>query len=531
MKFLSAGLFLGLLALPVAAPSAIIFGNLDISQTGGGGSDVTLALSYSSSAAMTVGYNSTRGDFVVDFDPAADSDRVRGILISSASQLFRDNSALGDSPAGVNYATASIATTTSNRYFIPTTVTSGSALDAGDEININVAAAYFSYADGWIGGHVRSANATVTATDPLDTLIGSSGLVLTSTTPSAGDTNYIYDDPATNGVYQIKLSNALGVINSVTDGLLLVVGGDNVGRYALSRTNADGTWTVIVRANDANGSTKVNGEFGFVYVPKTSVVSTGTGIYALGRVNANMTRDIEGGNFILVHSSEGTYTLYAPGLNPLTSTLMLSPEASTGGEDNIWMYGTFGKGWRIQTRDLPEALLQELTGDIDLFSFALMSDRTTLTNWTNQGSGTSWDTAANWANSTLPTSGNDVIFSTLSGSSSVSLATAKTVGMLTITSNTGFDITGSALLTVDTGIAVNATPTSAQNYTVSTPIQFSADAFIIAQSLSTNPVNLVFNNTLSANNKNLLFTGGTQNDVASVTNVSKIDVNGVINLG
>jgi len=517
------------LLVPLQSQAVLVFGNINVVQNDAGNDATSLTLSFdyrSSTSMVMVGANSSRGDQVINFGTG--DDIHNGILMTSVSQLSRDNSATGDAP-GASYATSSIATTTGNRYYIPVSATAGSAVSGGSEYNANVAAAYFSYADGWVGGHVRQTDTTANAVTPLDTINGSAGLTVVNTLPAAGASNYIYDDAATNGLYEVKLTGA----NSQTGGILLVNGGENNNRYALSRPNADGTWTVAVRANTADGATKVNGDFGFVYVPKDSVVESGTGVYAMGRVNGDLSRDIEGGNFVMVQSTTGTYSLYAPGLNSATSTLILSPEIGEvggGGEDNVWTYGANGKGWTIQTRDLPSMTLQNLTATTDLFSFAIMSTSSTLAKWADGGGSTNWGTEGNWAAGAQPAAGSDVLIATYTRTGTpLELTGTKTVGMLTITAASGFTMSGGPL-EVGTGIAVNSNLASAQAFTIANAVSLTNDAFIISQSLSASAPTLTFDvttgNAVTGENKNLTLTGGAQDK-----GLSFIQFNDGISLG
>src|SRR5690606_19823229 len=137
-------------------------------------------------------------------------------------------------------------------YYVPVHTTPG-----GGEYNINLAVSWFPYADGWIGGHATSAaNGTLTG------LAASPGLSLSTT---AAGPNVLYDEGVT-GVYQLNLAG----INSLTDGILLVSGGKNEDNYALSRANADGTWTISVRDNGASTAATEADGLAFVYVPTTS---------------------------------------------------------------------------------------------------------------------------------------------------------------------------------------------------------------------------------------------------------------------
>lgn len=110
---------------------------------------------------------SNRGDFNVQIGPGFADDAANGILITSVRENGRDNLDV----VGTRYSTSQI-DVTGGGYYVPVHDT------IGDEANVDFAAGYFPYAEGWIGGRVsNSAN-----NGNMTTISGSPGLVLNPTT-------------------------------------------------------------------------------------------------------------------------------------------------------------------------------------------------------------------------------------------------------------------------------------------------------------------------------------------------------------
>lgn len=479
------------------------FGNVTVIQNDNGNTaaSVTATLSYSQAALSVDGVTSlgnirmrsasNRGDFNMQFTNTPANDRSLGIMITNVAQLARDNSAGGD-PVGAIFAT-SATETSAGGYYIPV-----SAAPGGGEFNANLAVSWFPYADGWIGGHaVATTNGGL-----LTSMAASPGLTLSTT---AAGSNVLYDAGAT-GVYELNLAG----INSQTDGILLVSGGKNEDNYALSRANADGTWTISVRDNGADGAGTEADGLAFVYVPTSSAVTGNTpGVHAMGRLNGNLSRDVTAGNYAMVRTGTGLYRLYAPGISPEQATLLLSVENAGPGADNLWFYEPGTHGWNLEYRDLPGMGLQDNGSGDDTLSFALMASGNTAAIWDAGGADTNWTTAGNWVGDAAPTAGQDVVIGT--GTGNVAVNSSESVGMLLINRPTGFTLSSNSPLRLTTGLIVSSLPpASGQIYTISAPIQLEADGFILAQSLGlslTLRLDVASGNAVTADNKNLTLGG------------------------
>lgn len=488
---------------PQARGASPAFGNITVVQndSDNNSTSVTATLSYTQAAlgndgttslgSFNLRSGSNRGDVLLRFSSSAANDRAQGIMISNVAQLARDNSAFGD-PAGSYFATSATAHD-GNGYFISVQAVTS----AGPEFNANLAAAWFPYADGWIGGHaVNSVNGGL-----LTSLVGSPGLTLSTT---AAGPNTLYD-PGATGVYELNLSG----INSQTDGILLVSGGKNEDNYALSTANADGTWTITVRDNFSGSGNEADG-LAFVYVPKTAAVAgSAPGVHAMGRLNGNLTRDVSAGTYAMVRTATGQYRLYAPGIDPAQATLLISPEFAGIAGDNVLFYEPTAKGWNIEARDLTPLTLQDNTSTEDTLSFALMASANTAAVWDGGGVNTTWGAVGNWQGDATPLAGRDVILS--AGTGNVQIDSPQSAGMVFIGRDAGFTLSGSTL-SLSTGLIVNAQPASSQTYIVSAPLEMTDDAFIISQSVGGSAVtvrlDVASGNAVTAANKNLTLAGG-----------------------
>lgn len=338
----------------------IEFGNINVVQNDGGNNStsVTLTKAYGSSPGFSI-RGGNRADFDVSFGTA--NDVAGGVMLSCVSQLGRDNSAAGDA-YGLFYATSASdhvvsGGTAGTYYWVPVFRAA-----QGDETNINVACTWFSYSQ-WLGGFAR--NSAGTNGGVTDTLTASSGINLGTQFTTAG-----------GGVFGLNLGSLGG---SSANGVLLVTHGKNEDNYALSKANTDGTFSMYVHDNGANGAAYEQDPIAFVYIP-TADVGTKQ-LVATGRVNSNATSDVAGGTFTVTKGGTGQWYLTIPGHDTTTGVLIVSPEgAGTNTADNIVSYEWDGANsrWIIESRDLSGAtalatLQDGATGGEDMFSFAFFA--------------------------------------------------------------------------------------------------------------------------------------------------------------
>lgn len=389
-KLIATGL---LLSTPAAVQAGVIHGQINVVQHNGGNSatDITLSTPVASPGFGLNGGN--RGDYNLSTNMTVSG----GIVISAVRQHARDNDPFGgfvDGSGntilynGPRYATSAIdrTGTGSNAWFIPvfnTSMGSGAVNDGGDEFNANVAAAYFPYTE-YLGGYLRNSAGTNG---------GANDQLFTGTSLIAGNTSLV-----TLGTHVIDQSGGLTTIDfrslsahtktgtilgSSASGILLAVGGKNEDNYAMSRANADGTFTVFNHDNGVDGNTFEQDPVGFVYLAKDDPNAV-----ALGRIidkgNGNVP-DIDSGassgNFTVTKGTTGIWYLQIPGHSESTGTLIVTPAGDESGNtsDNVLVYewDPLNTRWEIQTRDMRGMGLQNATATagtgVPVFSFAFFA--------------------------------------------------------------------------------------------------------------------------------------------------------------
>ncbi|GEP44389.1 Ig-like domain-containing protein [Brevifollis gellanilyticus] len=355
-SFFTASLLLCLPTLTLAQTTE--FGTLSVVQNDGGDAttSVTVTKLAGSSPNFAVRSGSTKGDFNITLGYT--NDYNTGVLISSVAQNGRNNNATGDT-IGQFYATSAVqldSTTTPNRFYIPVTNCSSAA----EEVNINVAAAHFPYTQ-WMGGLGR--NSAATNGGVTNTFIGSAGITLGTQFTTTGSGSWGLNLTSVNAAYTAQ------------NGILLVSHVKDEDNFALSKANADGSFTLYVRDNYADGSTLEQDPIAFVYLPAADVGTKR--LKALGRVNSNATTDVSGGTFTVTKGSTGQWHLSIPGQSNATGTLIISHEGGgTNNSDNIisYQWDAGNSRWTIESRDIPTSGLAALqdgsAGTDDMFSFA-----------------------------------------------------------------------------------------------------------------------------------------------------------------
>lgn len=358
-------------SLPMLQPASAAtteFATINVvqpSSTQSATSAVTLSVGTGGSANVSLPTGSNRGDYNVSF--GSGNDATTGVLVPCVAQNGRDNSAVGDS-FSTFYAAAPGATpneqSTANSYKISVyRGVGGGVTGATSEVNINVAAGFFPFS-AWKAGYVKNSvnNGVMTS------IVGSAGIALGSQFLNA----------TTNGTYTLDLTAQSG---SSASGILLVNGMKDENNYALSRANADGTFTIFCHDLGTNGASYENDPIGFVYLPVSAAGLNG--LAALARVNSDASTDVGVGTFTLSKGTTGIWYLTIPGHSNTTGVLFVSPEGgATNNADNIVSseWDGVNSRWVIQSRDLngsspaSEAALQDgATAAEDMFSFAFFT--------------------------------------------------------------------------------------------------------------------------------------------------------------
>ena len=265
---------------------ALEYGNLDVTQLNNSNRGLTEpdpAVSISVAPGSTANFScfgANRGDFDVSF--GFENDVTSGVMITSVRENGRDNTASGDvaPQSGIKYVTplADIGGTGTN-FFIPL-----SSAPNNYEFNMNLAAAYFPFNEGWLGGHTK--NATGANGGVQDILTATSGISI--------GTHFV-DNAGGNFIINLSTLNWRGIPATSQNGVLLVTGQKNEDNYALSSDNANGSFSVTLKDNEIDGTGTERDPIAFVYVP---VAAAGTDLVtAVGRTQSDGSAEISGGDF------------------------------------------------------------------------------------------------------------------------------------------------------------------------------------------------------------------------------------------
>jgi len=203
------------------------------------------------------------------------------------------------------------------------------AHDSG-EYNVNVAAAMFPFASGWIGGHVLEAG----------TLLEHYGVASGNVTRTG------------TGRYQVTVDG----INSQNDGMLFVVGGENGHNNYSTAPLANGSgWEIASRDNAAaTFSALEDNRFGFVYIDYNAPGLIG------GRISASGSTLDGAGSFSISRAGlgAGEYRItinngqYTPDEGVLLLTIAdYETDGITAPDDNIISYEADGNTFLVNIRD------------------------------------------------------------------------------------------------------------------------------------------------------------------------------------
>lgn len=333
---------------------------------------VTPTLSAGSTANFVVrGHN--KGDYEMIFSESAGSDPLNGVMLSSVAENGRNNVS-GGGVDGITYGTSHSEASAAG-YYIPVFAAAGGVEPQGGEFNIDVSAAWFPFAEGWLAGHGRAA----ANGGPITIFNGSPGIQLGGK----------FVDETQGGIFTVDLRGLMshGVEAVPSNGVMLVTGGKNEGNFALSRANADGTYTLSVMDNaTANQTGYEQDGVAFCYVP---VAAAGKGrVKAVGQIQSNGVAKIGSNNFTVTRLGIGEWLLQVPNASPDTGTLIISaeggrplPETLPNNTNNFVSYewDATQSGWVIQSRDLPTAALQDgASEEEEMFSFVFLSKEAAL---------------------------------------------------------------------------------------------------------------------------------------------------------
>ena len=332
--------------------SDAVVGLIDVRQNDAANDQRSVSIGVPGGATLFSVTNENRGDYSLGFGSGADLQR--GVVIAGPRNLARTNADggnIGGNNGGDAYATVSVNRSEAGR----TQWVAVHGAPSGQEMNLDVAAVFFPFDAGFIAGHAsnRSNNAT------LDTFRASPGLIY----------GLDFRDPtSSNGVYTLDLSR-LG--QSADDGVLLVCGGNNEDNFALSRPNADGTFTIYCKDNGSNGPATENDPVAFAFLPYET-----EGLVA-GRIaehSGGAPTVLSGtGGFSVSPAGVGRVVVRIDGVSAGDAgAFLVSPEGGASrNADNIiaaaWD-GALG-GYIVESLDIPSLTPQGLGGE-PMFGFA-----------------------------------------------------------------------------------------------------------------------------------------------------------------
>ena len=308
--------------LRVVDPMAVAAANVRITQndTSGGSSSVTVTTPQS-----TPGFYMSHAN-TGDFYPALDgspTDLNQGILMAGIRNNGRDNG------GGLQRGSVEAATDT------PTSPWLASSVAGADnsELNIDLAAAYFPFAGGWVGAHV-DATGDIWASRQVD----SSMLSKIST-----------------GRYRLDLPG----VDSFSDGTLFAIGGSNSNRVVTAAVLGDGGWELSVRGNNQDGGSYLDDDFSILYVPYGLTRNVVSGLVGDdgSLLNGQGLTDAD-----IIRLATGEYRLTIPGGSPEDGILLLTVAkkwADANTEDNVLSYEAAGADFLIQSFDLPGVTPQD----------------------------------------------------------------------------------------------------------------------------------------------------------------------------
>ncbi len=321
--------------------------NANISVDGAG--NVTIPAGQSSGGFSVTGNGST-GLIPVQIGPSANDDAANGILIGSVSEMGRDVAGGGGGTERL-WATASTSRDPSGSLSIATHKAGadigGTLFPNGAPFDANVNAAYFPFAEGWVGGTVRA----------------SQGVNFDEFVLNGMSQANIQQDALEAGLSIVSIP---GVTDTRRQGILLANSAQNNNVFTLATPVTDGSGYVVhTGLNNDNGAPRVSGQdFSMVFLP------VGTPNMTLARIHpghSNQTAEAlvhSGDNITFTHEAQGRYRLSIAGQTPATGSLLItqhgrhdddqSDSAGNRSSDNIPSFVPDGDSWILLSEDLDD---------------------------------------------------------------------------------------------------------------------------------------------------------------------------------
>lgn len=318
-------------------PHNVSAANLNVVQndTGNTSNSVTVTSSLSIND-FRIRPGSNRGDYNVQIGETSADDLSTGLVMVSVSENGRDN----NEGTGIVYCAPAFDGTVyngSNELQSGFWIVMQDCTTSRAEYNANCGVAFFRYTN-WICGWARNATAQNGQTN--DLFVGSPGLVLG---------NHFKGIGAGKSALDLR---EFGIKN--TDGVLIVNHAKNEGNFALSQTNADGTWTIYVKDNNGDNASYEQDPVAFVYIPSTNTsVISGRFVTDENMGTQILTHSGNTAAFEIVNIETGRWRLTIPGYAPTNGVLIVSAEGGLSlNRDNVVSYQPDGNGWIIESRDI-----------------------------------------------------------------------------------------------------------------------------------------------------------------------------------
>lgn len=318
--------------------------------------------------------NAVTGELPVRIGADAASDLAEGVLVGYSYTTARTtgltlpgpteslraavSTVFDDDPDSLNTRAASGALSlVSHRAGADSTF---SRFNGNARFNTDIAAAYFPFSDGWIGGTLLEQGSGETGS--FFAIAGGNGVQVSDATANFYEVTVTGSDPSVQtraGGHKLTIP---GVTDTRRQGFLFVNYSGGEDQYALSTPSADGlSYTVETRQAAQDGAQDTFGAFSYVFIPR------GTPGVVAARVNSGdassptdepVTMISSGGDFTLTRTDIGQYRLSIDGHTPSSGTLLVQANGGNAseidrGSDNIMTYEPDGNGWIIQSRDLP----------------------------------------------------------------------------------------------------------------------------------------------------------------------------------
>jgi hypothetical protein len=208
--------------------------------------------------------------------------------------------------------------------------------------NVNVAAAYFPFSEGWIGAHTRNTanggapnnTSSVNGVTVNDLILGFSAVE--------------------SGISRITIP---GVTDTRQQGLLFANHSKDEDNRASVAPSPTGDAFILGMQNGGNAMTPEPDPYAFVYIPYGTPNVTMASIHGASGVDQHPTvMKSSGLPFTITRTAVGTYRLSIPGQTPSSGALLVNAggQISTGAtsvSDNHFTYQADGNDWVIQSLD------------------------------------------------------------------------------------------------------------------------------------------------------------------------------------